>query len=375
MVNERGNKKVIIWGAGEFGRNAVECYIPELISVEVLAITDKDSSKWGQRICNIPVICYKDINKLDYDKILIFSPKYEDEIYHFIQDECKVLAEKIEIVKDCAYFIYKRVEERYKNVNINTIDDFKKKEAIQFLKEHDAGMFCYGFPEKYLSREAEVFFDDNEQMNYVLHDGKRLYLPNKLPNRKIMQQYYNLLCMEQDLESPHLYQSEQVHVNEGDILLDVGAAEGFFTLSVIDKISYAYLIEAGNEWEKALQATFRPYNNKVQIISKFASDEDDEDEITIDSIVEDKRVDFIKMDIEGAEQKALKGAINTLKKYSVKCSICTYHNENDFDEITSFFNNMSYQCESSEGYILCGGMWEKDNRDIDFRRGVIRTWK
>lgn len=368
-------QKVIIWGAGEFGRNAVECYIPEIISVELLAITDKEANKWGQSICNIPIISYKDLNKWNYDKILIFSPKYEDEIYHFIQEECKVPAEKIEIAKDCAYFIYKRIEERYKNIDINVIDDFKKREVIQYLKKKDARMFCYNFPEKYLHNEVKVFFDDKEQMNYVLHDGKRLYLPKKFPNEKIMKEYYNSLCMEQDFESPHLYQSERVHVNEGDVILDVGAAEGFFTLSVIDKISYAYLIEADSEWEKALLATFRSYSDKVKIVSKFASDVDDGDEITIDSIVEDKKVDFIKMDIEGAEQKALSGAVNTLRSQNVKCSICTYHNDNDFDEINSFFDNMRYQCEPSEGYILCGGMWEKDNRDIDFRRGVIRSWK
>lgn len=368
-------KKVIIWGAGEFGRNATECYIPEIISVELLAITDKDANKWGQSICNLPIISYKDLDKWDYDKIIICSPKYEDDIYHFIQEECKVPAEKIEIAKDCAYFIYKRVEERYKNCNISTIDDCKKREAVQYLKTHDARMFCYDFVEKYLRRKVEVFFDNNEQMNYVLHNGKRLYFPNKLSNQKIIQQYYNSLCMEQDLKSPHLYQSEKVHVQEGDVLLDVGAAEGFFTLSVIDKISYAYLIEADSEWEKALLATFKPYANKVKIISKFASDKDGKDEITIDSIIKDKRIDFIKMDIEGAEQKALKGAVNTLETHSVKCSICTYHNDNDFDEINSFFDNMNYKCEASEGYILCGGMWEKDNRNIDFRRGVIRSWK
>lgn len=368
-------QKVIIWGAGEFGTNAVECYIPDLISVELLAITDKDSNKWGQYIGNVPIISYQDIYKLEYDKLLIFSPKYEDEIYQFVQDECKVPVEKIEVIQDCAYFIYKRVEERYKDIDANMIDDVKKREAIQYLKKKDARMFCYSFPDRYLYNEVKIFFDDKEQMHYVLHDKKRLYLPDKFPNERIMKQYYNSLCLEQDAESPHLYQSGQVCVNEGDVLLDVGAAEGFFALSVIDKISYAYLVEADSEWEKALRATFRPYHDKVKIISKFASDIDDKDEITIDSILENGKIDFIKMDIEGAERKALKGATHTLKTQPVKCSVCTYHNDYDFDKIKAFFDEMEYQCEASQGYILCGGMWEKDNREIDFRRGVIRSWK
>lgn len=238
-----------------------------------------------------------------------------------------------------------------------------------------ARMFCYDFPEKYLHNEVRIFYDDNEQMNYVLHDGKRMYLSGKFPNERAMKQYYNSLCMEQDMQSPHLYQSDRVHVKEGDVLLDVGAAEGFFALSVIDKISYAYLIEADSDWEKALKATFRPYKDKVRIISGFVSDVVGENEITIDSIIKDQRLDFLKMDIEGAEKKALAGAVNTLKTHCVRCAVCTYHNDDDFTEIADFFSNMQYLYEVADGYLLCGGMWEKDNRTIDFRRGVLRSWK
>lgn len=368
-------QKVIIWGAGEFGTNAVKCYISDIISVEILAITDKDASKWGQNVCNIPIVDYHCMEQLDYDKILIFSPKYADEIYQFIQDECMVPAEKIQIIDDCAYFIYKRVEEKYKHTNIACIEEREKREVLSYLHKHDARMFCYDFPEKYLHNEVRIFYDDNEQMNYVLHDGKRMYLSGKFPNERAMKQYYNSLCMEQDMQSPHLYQSDRVHVKEGDVLLDVGAAEGFFALSVIDKISYAYLIEADSDWEKALKATFRPYKDKVRIISGFVSDVVGENEITIDSIIKDRRLDFLKMDIEGAEKKALAGAVNTLKTHCVRCAVCTYHNDDDFTEIADFFSNMQYLYEVADGYLLCGGMWEKDNRAIDFRRGVLRSWK
>lgn len=368
-------QNVIIWGAGLFGMEAVSCYKEGLTGINLLAVTDKDSAKWGKYIGNIPIICYKDIGKFKYDKILIFSPKYEDEIFEFIRNECYVPNEKIEIIHDCAYFIYKRVEERYKNVNLDIIDDMKKKEVIRYIAEHDARMFCYDFPDKYLNREIEVFFDETEQMQYVFHEGKRLYFPDKFPNKKMVKQYYNSLCMEQDPKSPHRYQSEKVFVEKNDVILDVGAAEGFFALSVIDKISYAYLVESDKDWERALQATFKPYGNKVKIISKFVSDAEGKDEMTIDGICANKKVDFIKMDIEGAEQKALKGAENTLKEQNVKCSVCVYHNDNDFVKIAAFMTHIHYQCEPSEGYILCGGMWEKDNMQIDFRRGVIRSWR
>ena len=54
---------------------------------------------------------------------------------------------------------------------------------------------------------------------------------------------------------------------------------------------------------------------------------------TIDSIFENEDVTFIKMDIEGAEQKALLGAENTIKRCRPKLAICVYHKPEDIWEI------------------------------------------
>ena len=45
------------------------------------------------------------------------------------------------------------------------------------------------------------------------------------------------------------------------------------------------------------------------------------------------RLDFIKMDIEGAEIEALKGAMRTIEKYRPKMAIAVYHKLPDFYEI------------------------------------------
>lgn len=52
------------------------------------------------------------------------------------------------------------------------------------------------------------------------------------------------------------------------------------------------------------------------------------------------KVDFIKMDIEGAEPFALKGAINTIKKYKPKMAIAIYHNMDDFSGIIHQINDL-----------------------------------
>lgn len=60
--------------------------------------------------------------------------------------------------------------------------------------------------------------------------------------------------------------------------------------------------------------------------------------VTIDDIVEQQhlsRVDFIKMDIEGGEVDALRGAEETLKKFTPRLAISVYHRPHDLPDIVA----------------------------------------
>ncbi|MBC7851742.1 MAG: FkbM family methyltransferase [Chitinophagaceae bacterium] len=61
--------------------------------------------------------------------------------------------------------------------------------------------------------------------------------------------------------------------------------------------------------------------------------------ISIDDYVIDNnidKVDFIKMDIEGAEMSALRGAIKTIKKFRPKLAIAIYHSMDDMADIPNW---------------------------------------
>lgn len=65
--------------------------------------------------------------------------------------------------------------------------------------------------------------------------------------------------------------------------------------------------------------------------------------VSIDDFVREKklpRVDFIKMDIEGAELGALKGAEETLRTFRPKLGISVYHKENDLIEIPIYLDKL-----------------------------------
>jgi len=53
---------------------------------------------------------------------------------------------------------------------------------------------------------------------------------------------------------------------------------------------------------------------------------------TIDNLI-DEKIDFLKLDIEGAEQDAIKGAKNTIQKYKPILAICIYHKAEDWYKI------------------------------------------
>lgn len=61
----------------------------------------------------------------------------------------------------------------------------------------------------------------------------------------------------------------------------------------------------------------------------------------LDHIAECQSATYIKMDIEGSELEALKGATNIIKKMRPKLAICIYHKPQDFFEIPLYIRKLN----------------------------------
>lgn len=84
---------------------------------------------------------------------------------------------------------------------------------------------------------------------------------------------------------------------------------------------------------------FESQNNMAARVNENGSERIECD--SIDNICKEKgyeKIDFIKMDIEGAEIEAINGARETIKKYKPILAICVYHKEDDFYTIPNLIN-------------------------------------
>lgn len=61
--------------------------------------------------------------------------------------------------------------------------------------------------------------------------------------------------------------------------------------------------------------------------------------VKLDDSLSNERVSFIKMDIEGAEVNALRGAENIIRKERPKLAVCIYHKTSDFWEVPLLINS------------------------------------
>jgi len=162
-----------------------------------------------------------------------------------------------------------------------------------------------------------------------------------------------------------VYNRPPVAVKRGDVVIDGGAHVGTFTRFALGKGARKVIafepdpqnVEClkqtfGEElaqgklvvvekalWSSSGNLKLRRRDNTAQswVTERTQGPGDSVQATTIDDAVEElqlNRVDFIKLDIEGAERLALAGAAQTLRRFGPRMVVCTYHLPDDPVKIT-----------------------------------------
>ena len=249
---------------------------------------------------------------------------------------------------------------------------------LKFIKEKSATnfpysfVFPYNFIYAYSITNIKVLKDIEKDLLYVIHRGKRLYFKRSMKTELAVQIAYYCLLIERDEQSPHRYLDKDFTIDQNSIVLDVGAAEGILGLDNIEKISKLYIFEVNNEWIEALNATFEPWKEKVFVVNKYISNNDDNETITLDHFFGEDKIDFIKIDVEGAEMSIFEGSTQILSRDSIKIAVCTYHKQEDAEKIEQVLLKNKFMCSFTPNYML---FIFEDMKPPYFRKALLRAEK
>ena len=134
-------------------------------------------------------------------------------------------------------------------LNKNNINFF---ELLKFLIKPKVDVIAKKFIKK---------IDSSDEYNKVtfLNLNRELYWPKKFAVSGIFQ----VTAETFDTNDWHYYQYEKTPVEKGEILLDIGTAEGLFPLVVLDKCSHIYMVEPSQYFFNSLAKTFEQDKEKT----------------------------------------------------------------------------------------------------------------
>ena len=228
-----------------------------------------------------------------------------------------------------------------------------------------------------------------QSLNIASHSSRllRLYLSlvyNKKVNIKVHKDYNEFEYSGRSIKYPadgtgsileifydHVY--DKVYSPKlNDTVIDVGAYAGMWTVRAALQVGEKGQVIA---IEPIISnCNFLEHNTKglpVKLLRCVASDKDGTEYLylsdktsTPSTVIRQKyfikveakaidtiasKVDFIKIDAEGAELKVLEGAVKTLKQNDVKLSIASYSQLNEEDLIAKFLYGLGYKVTVEKG--------------------------
>jgi len=200
---------------------------------------------------------------------------------------------------------YKKNTDRYNSV-YDLLTDKKSKEVFEKVINFKM-TFDYEFMEGFTNNHEGQYFDKEiipeiKEISFV--DGGGYVGDTATEVIKNYPDFKKIYLIEPIPENIRIAKRELSHLENIE----------FLTCGVSNKKETLYFNE-----EKSFSTIYTKGTQSVEVD-------------TIDNIVKD-RVNFIKLDVEGAEQDAIDGAKETIKRYKPILAICVYHKAEDWYKI------------------------------------------
>lgn len=356
--------RVFFFGTGDMAESLLDIIENIPPSVNILGYIDNDSRKWGSTFKGKRVYSPNIVNDLVFDSIIIISDIYfevikENLVYWYGVNEA--------VIKDRFYLLKLLLIEKYKDTQ-----DTEIQKVLEYWKTNELSVY-----NQYVKLEDEryvVQWDCIENMPYIMFEDKRMYYPydyifSEYDGKKVVTDIF----AEQQQTSPHRYINNNIKIENGDIIADAGVQEGNFSLRYIEKVKKVYLFECDKRWIRPLQKSFEKFKDKVVLCSGILGQMHGGRYVNLDNIIKTE-LNFLKMDVEGAEVEALLGGRHVLSNNWVKCAICSYHKSGDEMAIKDLLKSYGYKTNTSQGYMI----FYYDNiiySSLDFRRGIVYAMK
>lgn len=219
---------------------------------------------------------------------------------------------------------------------------------------------CFKFLKYCTKNISGINFWENAELDYEENKDKYDTIYSVLKDDISKNQFYNLINFRFSYDLFYMqgfiskedeqYFEDFLKLKKGDVFVDIGGFDGKTTKKFIEYCpSYGKVIYfepelsnfniSKNNLKECKNIDFYNYglSDKAETISfeidGFSSriSETGTSKIKVDKLdnLIDEKVDFIKMDIEGVEHQAIKGAKKLILKYHPILAICIYHNSKD----------------------------------------------
>ena len=326
----RRSKYVCVFGAGNTSQSLISM-LKKMTGIRIDFLCDNDPAKWGKVFHEgLTCISPSELEKYKDDVGVIIATRYCKEVYEQLR---KMDFNKLYFIGDyrllnSEFFKSRENIEIIKNNTVKLVELFGDEKSKEILFKLINNWFDYdiageGYEGMFSDDEyyppGVIQLDDNEAfVDGGAYDGDTLLKFLEKTNNN----FDAIYSFELDKEN---FNALVNTVNKLDAR--VKSKIELYNLGLLDKEKYIHY-ETGNT---------RGQNSRI---SEGDSAVNTARAVRLSDILKDKKVTFIKMDIEGADLDALHGAEEIIRKQKPKMAICVYHKLEHLWEVPFYLKSL-----------------------------------